>query len=96
MAQEACGLIESQVESVDVRTLMQIDSTRLPRTGRTGLAIILVVALSVVGLSGCAGALGEPLDVSDYCYEETPKDWDYCDWYYEESTRCWMCNPGQQ
>jgi hypothetical protein len=40
--------------------------------------------------------MGEPVDVSDYCYEETPTDWEYCDWYYEESTRCWMCNPTEE
>jgi hypothetical protein len=59
-------------------------------------SILFFVSLCVVGLSGCASVMGEPVDVSDYCYEETPTDWEYCDWYYEESTRCWMCNPEEQ
>ncbi len=60
-----------------------------------GICRAIVVAV-VMGLSGCASVMGEPVDVSDYCYEETPRDWDYCSWYYEESTRCWMCNPIEQ
>ena len=64
-------------------------------TRRMGWGILLVVAMSFVGLSGCAGALGEPVDVSDYCYEETPTDWSYCSWYFEENYNCWMCNPSR-
>jgi len=65
--------------------------------GRTAAwAIILIVILSGAGLAACASVMGEPVDVSKYCYEETPTDWDYCSWYYEESSRCWMCNPGEQ
>lgn len=61
-------------------------------TGWAGAAILV----AGLGLVACASVMGEPVDVSKYCYEETPTDWEYCDWYYEESTRCWMCNPEEK
>ncbi len=55
-----------------------------------GRWVFLVIVMSLAGCASGPGP-GEPIDASKYCLEGPPTDWSYCDWYYEQSYGCWMC-----